>query len=285
MRIKVLLLAILVIFVNQALGYSDSASSFPDQCITCLVPQLALPIGIKIWFNECGGNVEGLTTWNNEEDFASLGIGHFVWHAYPSKLASMNHGFPALINYMKSRGVEIPRWLNGNNLLYCPWSNRVNFLEAKNSTKMLELRIFLRKTIPIQAEYIAKNLQKTLPLLLSHSPPQDQQLIYKKFCTLAKTPSGMYALIDYLNFKGAGLSNDPKNYEHGSGLLQVLRGMAEAPSHYTPLIAYVWSAKKALTRRVMRASPKKKYETWLAGWFKRLDTYLEGDLVNLQVAP
>jgi hypothetical protein len=37
-------------------------------------------IGRKIWQNESGGTVEGLTAWNVGEEFPSLGIGHFIWY-------------------------------------------------------------------------------------------------------------------------------------------------------------------------------------------------------------
>src|SRR6266446_3164255 len=37
-------------------------------------------IGKKIWQNECNGTISGLTSWNQGEDFASLGIGHFIWY-------------------------------------------------------------------------------------------------------------------------------------------------------------------------------------------------------------
>ena len=37
-------------------------------------------IGKRIWQNECGGTADGLTSWNAGENFASLGIGHFIWY-------------------------------------------------------------------------------------------------------------------------------------------------------------------------------------------------------------
>ena len=37
-------------------------------------------IGKRIWSNECNGTVDGLTSWNTGENFASLGIGHFIWY-------------------------------------------------------------------------------------------------------------------------------------------------------------------------------------------------------------
>lgn len=247
-----------------------------NQQILTISPQIALPIGIKIWFNECGGSVMGLTTWNHGEDFASLGIGHFIWHPYPSKQASFNSGFPHLLKYIRERGANIPKWLHDRNSLYCPWQNRNEFLQAQFSPKMAELRDFLQRTIPIQAEYMTHHLQKILPNLLASAPPEERSFIYQKFCALARTPTGIYSLVDYLNFKGAGISSSYDNYKHGSGLLQVLKGMRFAPQGSTPLQSYVWSAKKALIRRVDRSSSPHN-ERWLAGWFKRLNTYLEKD--------
>jgi len=273
MKLTKIILASLLFYSSLGLGFENKTPP-----ILIISPQIALPIGIKIWFNESGGSTIGLTSWNEGEDFASLGIGHFIWHPYPSKQASYNSGFPNLLLYMKSRGVNIPPWLQSKRALYCPWSNRSEFLQEQHSPKMIALRIFLQKTIPIQAEYMTVKLQKTLPNLLASAPMEDRSFIYEKFCSLARTPSGIYALVDYLNFKGPGISNSRQGYENGSGLLQVLKGMKHAPQSSTPLQAYVWSAKHALIRRVERSSATQHHERWLAGWFKRLNTYLEGDL-------
>ena len=40
----------------------------------------ATAIGNKVWRYECGGRIDGLTSWNVGEDFPSLGIGHFIWY-------------------------------------------------------------------------------------------------------------------------------------------------------------------------------------------------------------
>src|SRR6476661_2837441 len=45
-----------------------------------LSPAQLQRVGQRIWQNECAGTVEGLTSWNSSEDFASLGIGHFIWY-------------------------------------------------------------------------------------------------------------------------------------------------------------------------------------------------------------
>ena len=38
--------------------------------------------GMKIWQNESGATVSGLTHWNEGEEFPSLGIGHFIWYPH-----------------------------------------------------------------------------------------------------------------------------------------------------------------------------------------------------------
>jgi hypothetical protein len=49
----------------------------------------ALEIGRRIWKNECGATVNGLTAWNAGE-VASLGIAHFIW--YPEGKGSVRRG-------------------------------------------------------------------------------------------------------------------------------------------------------------------------------------------------
>jgi hypothetical protein len=276
------IIAMLFLAYSQlALGFDNDRKN--DPLILTISPQIALPIGVKIWFNECGGSIMGLTTWNDGEDFASLGIGHFVWQPYANrKRATFNAGFPKLIRYIEKRGgIRIPAWLRGN--LYCPWSSREEFIRDQYSPRMTELRAFLQQTIPIQAECMVKHLEEILPDLLASTPPEDRTFIYQKFYTLSRTPSGIYALVDYLNFKGPGVSNSRGNYAHGSGLLHVLKGMKYAPRGTTPLQAYVWSAKNALVRKVEQASSTAHHERWLSGWFNRVNTYLEGDYLENQM--
>ena len=56
-------------------------------------------IGNKIWYNECKQTIKGLTSWNNGEDFASFGIGHFI--SYPKgKSGIFKETFPTLLFYL-----------------------------------------------------------------------------------------------------------------------------------------------------------------------------------------
>ena len=78
----------------------------------------------KIWNNECGGRIEELTHWKKGEEFASVGIGHFIW--YPAgKRDRFQETFPELLEYMEHEGVVLPAWLKGCRT--CPWSSREEF--------------------------------------------------------------------------------------------------------------------------------------------------------------
>lgn len=258
---------ILIVFV-----FLFSCASFANTQSLVIPSQMMLPIGIKIWFNECGGKVSGLTSWNQGEDFASLGIGHFTWHPFLSK-HSPGDTFPYLIRFMRAKGVAIPTWLQGDGAKYCPWLTRTEFLNAQYSSRMIELRYFLQNTIPIQAEFMARHLEEILPEMLASIPPFERPYICREFYTLAKNPMGIYAMMDYLNFKGAGTK---QSLYHGTGLLQVIEGMRHSPQGLTAIQEFTWSAKNALVRRVQSTSPTLHSERWLAGWFKRVNTYLDG---------
>src|SRR5258706_488493 len=51
-----------------------------SSCAITLSHADVLRIGKRVWQNECNGTISGLTAWNEGEDFASLGIGHFIWY-------------------------------------------------------------------------------------------------------------------------------------------------------------------------------------------------------------
>src|SRR6202790_22798 len=78
-------------------------------------------IGRRLWQNESGGSVAGLTAWNSGEDFASLGIGHFIW--YPANhRGPFEESFPLLLEYLTSSGLTLWPWLKRSGA--CPWSDR-----------------------------------------------------------------------------------------------------------------------------------------------------------------
>src|SRR3984957_3557937 len=97
-------------------------------------------IGRRLRQNESGGTIAGLTAWNSGEDFASLGIGHFIW--YPAgQRGRFEEGFPPLLQYLSSNGLQVPAWLRSADA--CPWSSRARYLAYQQSPRMKELRSFL----------------------------------------------------------------------------------------------------------------------------------------------
>jgi hypothetical protein len=227
-------------------------------------------IAHKIWHNECGGTLTGLTTWNHGETCASLGIGHFIW--YPTKKSDRFHEtFPELLLFLQEQGAKLPLWLANNRT--CPWATRTAFYENIQSKDMQELRTLLAATINDQALFMAKRLENILPSLIKKCTQEERQHITQLFNELASTSQGLYALIDYLNFKGAGTGNKESYHHKGWGLKQVLLATKNTPNNQ--VTSFSDAAKRTLTQRVQLAPKERKENRWLTGWIKRIDTYTQ----------
>src|SRR6476620_4622690 len=122
----------------------------------------AMQIGRKIWENECGGSLAGLSSWNGGENFASLGIGHFIW--YPAgQRGPFEESFPKFVLFASNHQAPLPAWLQPNSSAGpkpCPWNSRSEFYQASQTAQMKELRQFLAKTIDLQAAFMADRLQE-----------------------------------------------------------------------------------------------------------------------------
>src|SRR3954471_4020032 len=104
---RTLLLLVLILAANQV------------SAAIILSPAETRRIGNKIWQNECGGTVAGLTSWNTGEDFASLGIGHFIW--YPKGVRGpFDESFPKFVQFAASRQIKLPPVATEKE--GCPWS-------------------------------------------------------------------------------------------------------------------------------------------------------------------
>ena len=154
-------------------------------------------IGEKIWKNECGGSKEGLTNWKKGENFASLGIGHFIWYSHDKK-ERFKETFPALLTFLTQQGVSLPPWLKDVN--DCPWNSREEFYKDIESPKMKILRQFLFDTKALQAVFIANRLEQSFTAIVDKSLEREKTKIYSLFTRLSKDPNGLYALVDYVNF-------------------------------------------------------------------------------------
>lgn len=229
----------------------------------------AQKIGEKIWANECNKSVEGLTCWNKGENFASLGIGHFIWYS-SAQHERFEETFPALLTFLKQEGVSLPPWLQPSTA--CPWNSREEFYKNIQSAEMKRLRQLLFDTRNLQALFIAKRLEASFTAILEKSPFREKDKINDLFHRLLKETNGLYALIDYVHFKGSGISPHERYNGQGWGLLQVLQAMPETSEDI--VYDFAKTAKNILKQRVINSPPERNEARWLKGWFNRIDTYL-----------
>jgi len=235
----------------------------------------ALKIGKRVWQNECNGTISGLTAWNKGEDFASLGIGHFIW--YPKgRRGPFEESFPKLVIFVSNRGAKLPTMLLSVGAGQpCPWNSRAEFVRAQNSAEMNQLRRFLADTIDLQAEFLVARLEAALPKMLAEAAPADRPNVQQQFERLMKTPQGCYALVDYVNFKGEGVLHTERYQGQGWGLLQVLEAM-HWNSEASASDEFARAANVVLTRRVHNAPPERHESQWLTGWLRRVNSYSGG---------
>jgi hypothetical protein len=234
-------------------------------------------IAKKVWQNEGAGLDKYLVHWNEGEDFASVGIGHFIWFS-KGHTERFREVFPMVLAFMEERHVKMPTWLNSK--IPLPWNSKAEFYQAKKakSKKYKELFNFLKRTMPYQAEFMAVRLSHALPEMLSTIEESDkQQTIERRFNHILYYKNGsidergLYILLDYTNFKGEGTLKSERYKGEGWGLLQVLEHLDEkAPDKYK---AFSDSAKAMLSRRIKNSPPARGEERWRKGWNVRLDTY------------
>ncbi|OQA35549.1 MAG: hypothetical protein BWY54_00552 [Candidatus Dependentiae bacterium ADurb.Bin331] len=253
-----------LLFVSFFTLHSSSINIKPDQ---------AKKIGYQIWKNECNATIEGLTSWNPNEDFPSLGIGHFIWHPR-GKIGVFHDSFPALLTFLKNKGTVLPPWLEQARLHGCPWHSREEFLKDVYAARMVELRTLLVNTIDLQIAFMVNRLKKTLPRFINHCSLSEQKHIKEQFYRVATTLNGIYALVDYVNFKGEGIHPREAYGNHRWGLLQVLKTMNGHAAGKEAVADFAACAKQVLTERVLLAPKDKPEDRWLPGWFNRINTYL-----------
>lgn len=230
-----------------------------------LPPDELTQIGRQVWHNECAGTVEGLTSWNAGEDFASLGIGHFIWYPQNHR-GPFEESFPAFIQFAAAHGMPPPTWTSGT----CPWNSRPEFQRDFHSDRLAALRKFLAATIGVQTQFLVQRMEQSLPKMLSETSGAQGENVRRKFHRLSASARGTFALIDYVNFKGEGTLATERYKGEGWGLLQVLEQMNDSQNAVRDFSV---AAKKVLTRRVQNAPPARHEERWLPGWKNRVESY------------
>lgn len=253
--------AILFLHLCTCVGYAFSLS---------ISKQDANQIAERIWKNECAGSIEGLTHWKKGENFPSLGIGHFIWYA-PNKKERFQETFPELLGFLQESGSTLPAWLEETE--GCPWTSREDFYAHIKSSKMESLRQMLYDTKDLQAIFIAKRLEKSLPKMIENLPQEEKTKVTYAFNRLSESPRGLFALMDYVNFKGEGTSSAETYNGQGWGLLQVLQGIPSDSNSTEIVDSFMKSAKDTLEQRVKNSPPERNEKQWLKGWLNRVDNY------------
>jgi hypothetical protein len=231
-------------------------------------------IGDRIFSNECASKGECLISWNEGEDFLSLGIGHFIW--YPKNVSKkFEETFPVFLKYARESNATIPACLGADISAPCPWNSREELLRSPDDACLIKLREFLISTKPLQAAFIVKRFDDILPLMLKSVAQNDRKGIAARFKRLSSSRAGTFALIDYVNFKGLGVSPSERYNGKGWGLLQVLSGMKSGSDSTDSLREFVGVAKKILEERVANSPLERNERRWLPGWQNRVESYLE----------
>jgi hypothetical protein len=227
-----------------------------------------------IFFNECSGRAERMLTWNTDEDFPSFGLGHFIW--YPKgKKGPYQALFPEFLFFLEAQKTEIPAWVKALPVQEAPWQNREEFLSDLSSERMTTLKKFLEQTQGFQTQFMIHRIKGILPRMLAAIPEEERAEIGLKFNEIAGAPNGMFALIDYVNFKGEGILITERSQGQGWGLLQVLEEMRTPQKKEDALEEFVRAAEKVLENRVKNAPPEKSYSKRLGGWKTRVKNYLK----------
>jgi hypothetical protein len=273
------LIALILTFFLSGCQSADNPETDNARAGIAPVPEIELTsvelswIGAQVFRNECAAKEACLVHWNEGEAFPSLGIGHFIW--YPGDVnGPFVESFPAMIEYLSDQGSVLPDWLAKLDPFDAPWANREVFLEASEGEPVRELRSFLASTKGHQVGFLVQRAREALGRIVASVPESGREALSRRLEALTRTPGGVYAVIDYVNFKGEGLAVTERYDGQGWGLLQVLQGVSEGQNK-TALQAFRESAARVLTRRAENADKPIERERWLPGWLNRLKTYRE----------
>ncbi len=287
MKQGLILIALVVMLLGAAWSWFSNRQAEQQLSPSVQVQDLQLPdlgnagydwIAKGIFKNETGGQVDKLTYWGEGEDFPSMGIGHFIW--FPEGVdAPFDEQFPSMVAYVAKAvddDIPMPAWLRELEPFDAPWPNKQQFDEDWSSAELSELRQWLSDTRLYQARYIVSAFRQRWQDL--ELPAEQKQGYNQLLQKLMASREGLFAVIDYYNFKGLGINPRERYQGQGWGLLQVLQTMLETPVEpgacVDQLQRFSTAAADRLSLRVQLAPPERNEARWLAGWLKRLGGYL-----------
>ncbi|MFA5504536.1 MAG: hypothetical protein WC423_03860 [Vulcanimicrobiota bacterium] len=234
-----------------------------------LTQEMKVRIGKKIWQSECGGRIDGLTSWNAGEEFPSLGIGHFIW--YPKNFdGPFEESFHKLIEFARARGADPPAVALHR---HCPWNSKAAFEADLQGPELKALRTWLAHTVTLQTDFIMQRSRAALAKMQETAETEERARLEANYNKVASTTNGVYALIDYVNFKGEGINPKERYGGEGWGLMQVLLEMRDVPAGQPAAREFAAAAKRTLDRRIANSPPDRGESRWRAGWHNRCNGY------------
>jgi len=262
--------------VRKITHNSQQKLAYKTQIVHVITAEVAKKIGMQIWRNEANQSVDKLVFWNRQEKFPSLGIGHFIWCPHGQSIA-YSETFPTLCLYLQQHHIVLPDWLAKNIHAGAPWGSREEFL--KDTVRVGQLREMLAATIHLQTQFMIEQFYEQLPLIIAAAPENKRARVVRIIGSMRSSDCGMYALVDYCNFKGSGLNQKERINNQGWGLLQVLCDSADSLlvdtlyAKDTISISFALSAMKLLIIRVQNSSPQYTCMSFVPGWIRRVETY------------
>lgn len=248
-------------------------------CHSCLAlplhPEDERKIGMQIWFNEASGRRDLLVFWNPNESFPSLGIGHNIWLPENST-APYTQEFPSLCRYLKKHGVSLPLWLERVYEKGAPWQTREEFLQDTGRTE--ELRALLEKTIELQTKFMIERLDRQIVLIMQAVSQEQKAHVQRMYDYMTSNLLGIYALVDYLNFKGSGLNSKENDRGYHWGLMQVLLDMPTDTVQENAPQAFAVAAAKRLIVLIQCSAPSYRRLKFMRGWINRIATYADPNI-------
>jgi len=269
-------LLLFVAFVYFAQPEKEIAPPAKATEVKLVLPELSEAdyawIASRIFQEETGGQIRYLTYWGAGEDFPSFGIGHFIW--FPNAVdAPFDETFPAMAAFVAEQGAQLPLWMQALQPFDAPWNSKQDFDQSWSSPEMAELRVWLEQTGHLQARFIVSAFEQRWRDL--ELPAQQKSRLTSLLQQMVGSAQGLFAVVDYFNFKGLGNNPRERYQEQGWGLVQVLEALPPLSTDKKNLVElFTDAAANRLSLRTELAPPERNETRWLEGWLARLDGYL-----------
>lgn len=254
--LKFFIFSLFIIQANSAYAWNPTPTTVSNQVLQFrLNREEKIKLGRAIAKKELGS--EGLIDWTPSEDFASLGIMHATWGS--EKTIKHQNGFLKFLYYVQSKGGTIPDFLQKNQ--DNPWNSRSSFFYAKtsNDPRMIQLQKFLQATKDLQVDFTIDQAAQACNKIIAKGKYNQNDIL--KLKQLSSDAQGIFAIIDYVNFKGEGNLDDPSSW----GFANVIHEMQLSGGN--EIYRFIVAAEKVL------ANNHPKFYIYKAGWIGRLKFY------------